>query len=462
MQPFQEGSPANIPNSVNKWTALCLALLLVAGAEFVLRGPVRAVQGATQFNDFLSPYIQANAWTRGLDPYSPETLLRLWPAGAAHFYFLAKEVADGSLVARRGFPTAYPITSLVLIAPLSRLPWNFAYALWLAINLGLFLIMLRALVALAGFSYPEPAAVLLVAAVLALAPFHTGIVTGNVALVAVELGVIAVWTARRGYDVTAAVLLAVSAGLKPQIGLCFLVYYVVRRRWRVSGITVALLALLTALGLLRLELGHTAWLPNYLNDNRVLFESGILANFTPINPTRFGLVNLQLVLYPLVGSVRAANRLALAIGITFFAVWVIAMRRGSDRDDLELLDLGAIAVVSLLPVYHRFYDAALLVLPLCWVFVSFRRARMLGSLSLLLMIPFLIPGGSLLETIQASGRIPATLASRWWWEMIVMPHQVWMLLFLSILLLYEMNLQGSTTGIPGVSSRGARTLPLFR
>lgn len=305
--------------------------------------------------------------------------------------------------------------------------------------------------ALAGFSYREPAAVLLVAASLALAPFHTGIVTGNVALVAVELGVIAVWTARRGYDVTTAVLLAVSAGLKPQIGLCFLLYYLVRRRWRVSGVTVILLALLTALGLLRLELGHTAWLRNYLYDNRVLFETGTLGNFTTVNPTRFGLVNLQLVLYPLVGGVRATNGLAVAIGITFLAVWLTAMLRGSGRDDLELLDLGAIAVVSLLPVYHRFYDAALLVLPLCWIFISFRRARILGSLSLLLMIPFLVPGGTLLETIQASGRVPSTLASRWWWEMIVMPHQVWMLFFLSILLLYEMNIHRSNQrGVPAL------------
>src|SRR5271166_2418856 len=223
---------AGIKSTSNKWTALCLALLLLAGTEFVLRGPVRAIQTATQFNDFLSPYIQADAWTRGLDPYSPQTLLRLWPEGAAHFLFLPKEVADGTLIAKRGIPTAYPITSLVLIAPLSWLPWRLAYALWLAINLGLFSVMLWALLALAGLSYREPAAILLVAVTLALAPFHTGIVTGNVALVAVELGVIAVWTARQGYDILTAALLAISTGLKPQIGLCFLLYYLARRRWR--------------------------------------------------------------------------------------------------------------------------------------------------------------------------------------------------------------------------------------
>jgi hypothetical protein len=455
VQSFQEGGHSSIRIAGDKWTALCLALLFLAGAEFVLRGPVRAIDVATDFNDFLSPFIQANAWMLGQDPYSPETLLKLWPAEAPQFSFLAKEVADGSIIAKRGFPTAYPITSLVLIAPFSLVPWGVAYALWLAINLALFSMMLCALVALAGFSYREPSAILLVAIALALAPFHTGIVTANVTLVAVELGVIAVWIARKQYNVTTAVLVAVSVGLKPQIGLCFLLYYLARRRWRVFGFAVFLLVLIAGLGLLRLELGHTAWLRNYLNDNHVLLETGILANFTPINPTRFGLINLQVVLYQLVGSARLANSLALSVGAAFLVVWAVGMRRSRARNDLELLDLSTIAVASLLPVYHRFYDATLLVLPLCWVFISFRKARMLASLSLLLMLPFLIPGGTILETLQASGRIPSTLASRWWWQMIVMPHQVWMLFFLSVLLLYEMNSLIDNESAPGVENRCA-------
>jgi hypothetical protein len=422
----------------NSKLIILLGLLLLAGTEFVLRGPVRAVRSATQFNDFLSPYIQANAWKLGLDPYGPETLLRLWPAGAAHFQFLPKEVADGTLIAQRGIPTAYPITSLVLIAPFAFLPWSLAYALWLVINLGLFLIMLRVLVELAGFSYRDPPAILLLTATLALAPFHTGIVTGNVALVAVELGVIAVWTARKRHEITTAILIAVSAGLKPQIGLCFLLYCLVRRRWRISGIALALLALLVAVGLFRLEFGHTPWLANYLNDNRVLLESGILANFTPVNPMRFGLINLQVILYSFVGSVRLTNDLAVSVGAILLVVWLIGTRRRAGND-LELLDLSAIAVISLLPVYHRFYDAALLVLPLCWVFISFRRSRTIGIVSLLLILPFLIPGGTLLETMQADGHIPSAIVRHWWWDAVVMPHEIWALFLLSILLLYEMR-----------------------
>ncbi len=418
---------------------LCLALILAAGAEFVMRGPLRAIQSSTQFNDFLSPYIQADAWTRGLDPYSPQTLLKLWPAQAAHLQFVPREVADGSIIAKRGIPTAYPITSLVLVAPLSWLPWNLAYGLWFAINLALFGLMLSVLVKLAGFSYRDIRGGLLIAFILALAPFHTGFVTGNVALVAVELGVIAGWTARQRYEIPTAVLLALSAGLKPQIGLCFLLYYVVCRRWRIFAGAAALLALFAAVGLLRLEVSHTPWFGNYLNDNHVLLESGILANFTPVNPMRFGLLNLQVILYSMVGSVSEANRLAELIGIVFLAAWLfVVWRRRSRQDELDLLDLSSIAVMSLLPVYHRFYDAVLLVLPLCWVFASYRKARPAAILALLLMVPFLIPGGTILQTMQTDGRIPSSLAEHWWWDTIVMPHEIWALFLLSFLLLYEM------------------------
>jgi hypothetical protein len=451
MDQSPQGPQSSSLHPGDKWIILCLVVLLLAGAEFLVRGSIRAVQSATLFNDFLSPYIQANAWTRGLDPYSPETLLRLWPPDAAHFLFLPKEVADGTLIAKRGIPTAYPITALVLLAPLSRLPWHVAYALWLILNLALFAVMLRALVTLAGLSLREPEAILLLAAALALAPFHTGIVTANVSVIVVELAVIAVWAARRHQKVASAVLLALATGLKPQIGLCFVLYYLLRRRWRLVGVTCLLLALMSAVGLLRVQLSHTPWLTNYLNDNQVLLQRGILANFTPINPLRFGLTNLQVVLYPLVHSVGVANDLAASFGIVFLTLWALVVYR-RNSDDAEVLNLSAIAVLSLLPIYHRFYDAALLVFPVCWVFASFRTARRLTVLSIVLMLPFLIPGGTILQNWQNSGSIPSTLANRWWWQTFVMPHEIWMLFVLSILLLYEMFTRTPTAASNGKSS----------
>src|SRR5262249_28050801 len=107
-------------------------LLIFAVFAFAVRGPLRFA-GARDFNDFISPYIQSRAFLMGLDPYSPEVLVRLWPAH--HFNFLDKDLAEGSLVINHGIPTAYPITCLLFLVPFALLPWPVAHALWLVLNL---------------------------------------------------------------------------------------------------------------------------------------------------------------------------------------------------------------------------------------------------------------------------------------------------------------------------------------
>ncbi len=117
--------------------SLLLLLVLLAASEFVVRGPVRFLRAA-DFNDFISPYIQSRALVKGMDPYSPEVLVRLWPVEGAHRpEFLAKDLADGSLIAKRGIPTAYPLTCLFLLVPLAVLPWPVAHLAWLFITAGL-------------------------------------------------------------------------------------------------------------------------------------------------------------------------------------------------------------------------------------------------------------------------------------------------------------------------------------
>jgi hypothetical protein len=233
------------------------------------------------------------------------------------------------------------------------------------------------------------------------------------------------------------VLLACATGLKPQIGLCFLFYFLLRRHWRSFGIASVFLLGLSAAGLLQLGLRHTPWLANYELDNRILLETGVLGNFTAINPTRFGLVNLQVALYPLLGRIDLTNDIAWLLGAILGLGWLFAFRK--HRDDGELLDLSALVVISLLPIYHRFYDATLLVLPVSWLFVHYRRTGRVAVPCGLLLLPFLVPGGTLLEAMEAKQKIPQTCVHSWWWESFIMAHEVWLLVFLGILLIYQMS-----------------------
>src|SRR6266436_2635562 len=218
--------------------SLLILLVIVAASEFVVRGPVRSVRAA-DFNDFISPYIQSRALVKGMDPYSPEVLVRLWPADGAHRPdFVAKDLAEGTLIMKRGIPTAYPLTCLFLLVPLAVLPWPVAYFTWLVITVGLTLGMIWSLLTIGGVEKNDWRAYTFVAFSLALAPLHTGLAAGSIVISTVALCGIALARNQLGNEVFAGVLFGIAVCLKPQIGLPFLAYYLLRRRWRLSGIAV--------------------------------------------------------------------------------------------------------------------------------------------------------------------------------------------------------------------------------
>lgn len=425
---------------------LVLGLLLFANGEFLLRGPIRFAR-ASNFNDFISPYIQTRAWVQGMDPYSPANLAELWPRESEQSEFLKEDLAAGSLVLKHGVPTAYPPTSFVLLSPVAGLPWHVAHAVWLAISLLAFGLTVFALVALSGFSWQDQRTYLFLALALALAPFHTGLAAGSIVIVAIGFCAVAVLAVARQWDFTARVAIGVAVGLKPQIGLPFLAYYLLRRRWRVVTTSVAVLAILVATAVLHLALSHTPWVENYRYDNRMLFAQGSLGDFTERNPIRFGLVNLQVLLYTFLPDRAGANIAALVITGTLGLLWLRLLRRHPGNND-QLLELAALTVLSLLPVYHRLYDASLLIFPLAWSWTAMRKSRNeLATGTLLLILVFLVPGGSALEQFQRTSHLVA-LQHSWWWTHFVMPHQVWALIFLSVLLLMAMRTSAANVRVP--------------
>ncbi|MGA7293966.1 MAG: glycosyltransferase family 87 protein [Terriglobales bacterium] len=281
-------------------------LLLLASSEFLLRGPVRFVHNK-DFNDLISPYIQSEAWSRGLDPYRSANLIRLWPSDAARPDSLANDLADNSLVYKHGIPTAYPLTCFLILAPLAFLPWHIAHSLWLALTVLAYAATVLSLISLAGLRRSPRSMYLFLAFALALAPVHTGLSTGSIVIVAVGLVAGSVWAADRQRVFLAGVLLALAVGLKPQIGLPFVFYFALRRRWRTSGLAIALVALLSALAVIRLSISGVPWLQNYLYDNKVLFAPGSLGDFTELDPIRFGLINLQVPIYAIFGHRQMAT-----------------------------------------------------------------------------------------------------------------------------------------------------------
>jgi hypothetical protein len=182
------------------WGVVLWILLLLAGTEFLLRGPVRFARNK-DLNDFMPPYIQSNAWIRGADPYSSINLIRFWPHGAPRPDFLVKDFADGSLVYKQGMPTAYPLTCFLILAPLAVLPWYVAHALWLTISILAYAATVASLLSLADLRRSPHLIYLFLAFALALAPFHPGLGAGSIVIVSVGLVASAMWTVARQHSI---------------------------------------------------------------------------------------------------------------------------------------------------------------------------------------------------------------------------------------------------------------------
>ena len=415
-------------------------LIFVAAAEFVMRGPVRFLREPTNWNDLSQNYTASKLWLQGKSPSDPRNFSVLWKREA------------GSRLDLTDIRThlAPPLGGLVVLAPLAAFPWKIAKMIWLVVLLSSFAMTVWALALAGGFRWREDNLRTLgfIAACLALAPFQTGLASGNTSILVIGLCASAIWAAHRHNDVAAGVLFGVACSVKPQIGAFLVLYYLIQRRWKLFATAVASTAGLILVAVSYLWLRGASWTQDYLHNARGFVTANSIDDFSAANPIRFTLINLQVPFFSITGQSKSANLLALAVGGILVCAWIYLVARGRERAP-ELLCLGAISIIGLLPVYHRFYDAGLLVVPLCWCMAQTGdrskrdRSKQVATVAWLLMIPFLAPVTAFLEQLAAHGRIPDAVTSTWWWDRVVMSHETWALLLLCLVLLYGIKLSQS-------------------
>ena len=417
-------------------------LLIAAAAEFLARGPVR-IEHSESWNDFVSPYIQSRIWVHGEDPYRPENLVRFWPTGTTIPQFVLRESGDNRLVERRGIPSPYPPTTFVLLAPLVLLPWKAALWIWIAASVLAVGITLLVLARVAGIGISTLQGLLFLALCLGLAPVQTGLATANPAVLGVALAVVALWFADRRQDAFCGLLIAGSICLKPTIGLSFFFFYLVARRWKVVATACGVSALIALVAVGRM-LG-VSWFTSYQTVTKHMFAVGSINDFSTANPIWFQMVNLQGPVFVMTQNASLANLIVLLIGVSLLTAWTV-LKLSPKSGVRDLLAVSALSIVSLVPAYHRLFDTSLLILPIAWALSSKKETVSANRfLTILLTLPFLIPGAVLLSHLSDRLRIPQhTLFGRSW-QVIAIAHESWCLLFLGLLLLYEMRGPGSTT-----------------
>lgn len=234
-----------------------------------------------------------------------------------------------------------------------------------------------------------------------------------------------------GAQVLSGLLVGVAAALKPQVGLGFVVLLGLLGCWRALGWSVGVVALMGAVGVGRLWVAGVEWWGPFQANLARFSEPGAIGDARPGGPFRYQMIDLRPVLYVVFSEPRwvAAAAWGLVLAAAGVAIWrlrAIGLRRHA------LLAAGGVAVLTLMPTYHRFYDAAVLLVAAVWVVgrLTKNRSEAVGWVAAAALAPFLVPGSAALATLVQRGTIPDSIAGTWLWTHVMMQHQSWCLVIL--------------------------------
>jgi hypothetical protein len=412
--------------------SIAVMLLLLAVGQLGFRGKQRLRTDMPMW-DFASVYSAARTWAHGGDPYDVQRVVETWRHAGA---YADRSVATWALV--------YPPNSLFMIVPLGLLPAGPALLAWLAITVVLLAWQFAALVELARLRWRDSRTLLLIGAALAAAPLQFGILSGQLSLPAISLCIIGFCMAARGRGQLAGALLGLACAIKPQVAGPFVVYYLVLRRWNVAKVAMLVAVAIGGMSLVAMQITHPNWVSQWMSSVAASSQVGGVNDYSWSGPFRDEIVDLKLLLV----SIRhdpLVLRIVVECIVVALLVWFVRVfprsdgRRGSERN--ELLALAGLSAISLMPLYHRVYDAALLTTALAWALAELDGPRRRWALATLVpMTLFLIP----FDFVRSIGyRLPGIteLAATSWWQSWIAPHYAWGLLGVTIALLLTMTRQ---------------------
>ncbi|MCC5828016.1 MAG: DUF2029 domain-containing protein [Phycisphaeraceae bacterium] len=404
-------------------------LLLVALALFIVRGIHRGLVHAV---DFGLHYCQAIAWTRGEDPWSPESIRAI-----AEREGVFSTTLDNAI--------ALPFT-LMAIAPYTVLPYPVAKIAWLLTNLLLIGAMIKVLGDAIGvrWSWSDARAVWLIGMVLILAPIQTGLGFGQLAMASVAMMALAYDAHRRRRPGCAGVWYALAGVFKPHLALSMGLYWLLRRQWRLLSVAALVSVGFLLFSTVRLHVALPEWYDLWSEQASRHLDGG-MADYT--KPDGHVFVNLDYAVHRLVGSKPVTEAITWSIvgALLLVAIWRLRkdVRRGSDEEVDRLRELaiaGFLAMIGLLPLYHVYYDASLMVFAIAWAVGTVAISRSIWAWVILVAsVGFWVPGAAALAVWTRRGIIPEAISEAAWFNNLVMAYQPWLLLLMVIALLAAMG-----------------------
>jgi hypothetical protein len=280
----------------------------------------------------------------------------------------------------------------------------------------------------------DPRKLFFIAFALALAPLHSGIHESNLNTLAIAcIGIGVGLLSRR--PILSGIAIAIAMCLKPQVAFFFFAYLCLRKQWKAAVSMLIACTIIFGGSLAWMRIHHVQWLGAFLNDvSQWSPRTGGDWSFYAPGAGTFQLINLQVLAFQFTNHVAWANVLSwilftLLAGISVFLIG----RRVSDKN--ESAGVAITAVLTLLPVYQRFYTAAILLFVIYWAVENWPATR--AKAALLCLLPLLFPLATMTQRIRFVARFiqDHDLSSNLLWKGFVMPHVIWIQLILLILLL---------------------------
>ena len=344
-----------------------LVCLLLSTAISVTWGSILATHFYSGMGSFKAVFYGTRCLMRHSDPYDPAVLPQVYELEGGRFSPLPAE----AFLDRRGTMVCVNLpTSLFLVAPFAIFPWKAAALIWMVLQVAV-LSMAAFLIWFIARDYALKPATLLIGLLLANAEIVLAL--GNLAGMAVSLCVVAVWCLLEERFVRAGVIcLAISLALKPHdAGLVWFFFLLAGGAYRKRALqTVVVVAALALPAVLWASYVSPQW-PQELRANLHALSAHGSVNDPGPDSLSFrsadNVISLQLTFSLLRDEPRFYNAASyLTCGLLLIAGAVRVLRSRLTKQNAWIA-LAAIAPLSMLPVYHRSYDAKLLLLmvPAC-------------------------------------------------------------------------------------------------
>jgi hypothetical protein len=357
-----------------------LILLLLGSVVFVLLGVALENSAATPASDFRALYYPARTLVHNSDPYSVPQVSTVYQADSAHFPrddWKARVIATCNV---------YPPSAFTFMLPFAMLRWGPAHILWLILTV-VSIVFVSFLMWNLGANYAPLVSGALIA--LFLVNSELLVISSNAAGIVVSFCVIAVLCFLRNRFVAIGILcLAVSLTIKPQeTGLVWLYFLLAGGLYRKRALQTLLVTIAISLPAL-LWVWHFSphWLAEWHSNLAVFSARGGINDPGPASAGGHGLamvISLQSILSVFRDDPHFYNLGSYIVTAPLVVIWATITLRSRISPSKMWLALASIAAISMLPVYHRQYDAKLLLLTIPACVMLWAEGGVLGRIALL-------------------------------------------------------------------------------